>query len=259
MISIYSHKQLIPENSMRVVRKNVQGKTETHTHDYFEIEYIVSGSGVYIIDGISYKIEPHSLFYMTPANIHTVISDNNDMITIMIKDCSFFKHISEGHYAKVLNKTDSVFFESMCKELLNNEKNREYSMQLVQLILSKIYMMASTKKQTSNSPVKKALIYILNNFKDNITLEEVANHINMTPSYFSALFKKENNISFKKYVDNLRFEYAKKLLLNSQSSIYEICKESGFNNYENFIRRFKTIYGLSPVEYKKSQIYGDCP
>ena len=60
-------------------------------------------------------------------------------------------------------------------------------------------------------------------------------------------------MTFKKYVDNLRFEYALKLLTNTESNIYEVCKQSGFNNYENFIRRYKKKYGISPLEYKKSQ------
>lgn len=254
MINIYSHKQLIPKNSIRVVRKLVHGKTETHTHDYFEIEYIISGSGIYIIDGISYKIEPNMLFYMTPANIHTVISENSDMITLLIKDCTVFKHISQGNYAQKLNKSDAILFEALCTELMKHEDNQEFCLQLVQLILSKIHMLSSKTGNPSTDQTKKAIIYILNNFKDNISLSQVAEYVNLTPSYFSALFKKEQKMNFKEYVDNLRFEYAQKLLRNTDSSIYEVCTQSGFNNYENFIRRFTKKYGISPLEYKKSQI-----
>lgn len=253
MISKYSHKQLIPHNNIRIVRKIFDGRTETHTHDYFEIEYIFSGSGVYIIDGISYNIEPNMLFYMTPANIHTVISEKIDIVSVLIKDCSIFHNISEQHQAIKLNKNDAMLYESLCYELLNNEKNINYSQQLIQTIISKINILSDIKKTIKTPPVKKALIYILNNFKNNINLTDVANHVNLSPAYFSFIFKKENNINFKQYIDSLRFEYAKKLITNSDSSILEICNESGFDNYENFVRRFKKIYNTTPSQYRQEK------
>lgn len=55
----------------------------------------------------------------------------------------------------------------------------------------------------------------------------------------------------KKYLNNMRFEYAEKLIINSDMSIMQICKECGFNDYPNFVRRFKQHTGFYPLEYKK--------
>ncbi len=254
MISKYTHKELIPKRTMDIVRKIVNGKTETHTHDYFEIEYVVSGSGVYIIDGISYKIEPKMLFYMTPANIHTVISEKTDLITILFKDCSFLQHISDNHSALKLNRNDAILYESLCHELMSNIDNQDYSQQLLQIIISKINLMSGKQYNNICTTSKKALIYILNNFKNNISLSEAAQYVGLSTAYFSSMFKKENNISFKQYVDELRFDYAKKLLSNSDTSISQVCKECGFDNYENFLRRFKLRFGMSPISYRKKGV-----
>ena len=135
---------------------------------------------------------------------------------------------------------------------MNNIDNPNYSQQLLQIVISKINLLSSKQNIEIRTTSKKALIYILNNFKNNISLSDTADYVGLSPAYFSALFKIENKVSFKQYVDDLRFDYAKKLLSNSDTSISEICKECGFDNYENFLRRFKTRFGVSPVTYRKN-------
>ncbi len=79
----------------------------------------------------------------------------------------------------------------------------------------------------------------------------VAEHVNLTPAYFSNFFKKNKGESFKSYLSRLRMEYAKKLVQFSDMTMLEICGESGFNDYANFERRFKKIYGESPTAMRK--------
>jgi len=65
------------------------------------------------------------------------------------------------------------------------------------------------------------------------------------------LFKKETKTNFKEYLDSLRFEHAIKLMNMSDMNPKQICAECGFENYENFSRRFKSKYNISPSEYIK--------
>ena len=84
-----------------------------------------------------------------------------------------------------------------------------------------------------------------------LKLEDVASEVALAPTYFSRLFKAEKGINFKVYLNNMRFEYAKKLLEHTDMTVLQICTECGFNDYPNFIRRFKQHTGYYPVQYRE--------
>ena len=95
--------------------------------------------------------------------------------------------------------------------------------------------------------------YIINHFREKVTLEDVAKYVGLTPTYASAVFKKEMDTNFKKYLNDLRFSYAKKLLTCSDMSVTQICGECGFEDYPNFIRRFRERFGMSPSQVRQKQ------
>lgn len=71
-------------------------------------------------------------------------------------------------------------------------------------------------------------------------------------TYFKGkcIFKKELGITFKQYLNKLQFDYAAKLLKFSNMNISEICYESGFKDYANFERHFKSHFKITPTKYK---------
>ena len=101
------------------------------------------------------------------------------------------------------------------------------------------------------SPIASAVLYLLEHFRENPTLGQVASHVGFTPTYFSALFKQETGETFKHYLDRLRFDYAAKLLSHTDMTVMQICRESGFEDYPNFVRRFKCHFGVSPGEKRQ--------
>ncbi|MEN8765218.1 MAG: AraC family transcriptional regulator [Wenyingzhuangia sp.] len=111
-------------------------------------------------------------------------------------------------------------------------------------------------KGFSDNKLKKLEVvyeYIYNYFNSDISLEKVAEVACMNPSAFSRYFKKAHGKNFIKYVNELRVNYACKLILDHKYSIIEICFESGFNNLSNFNRQFKIITGCAPSNYLKAQ------
>lgn len=103
------------------------------------------------------------------------------------------------------------------------------------------------EKESRIYPVHK---FIINNFKNEISLAMVSEIANMNPSAFSRYFKKIQGITFIQYVNNIRVGYACKLLIREEMNIIEICLESGFNNLSNFNRHFRKMYKMSPKEYR---------
>ncbi|WP_298368465.1 AraC family transcriptional regulator [uncultured Lutibacter sp.] len=92
--------------------------------------------------------------------------------------------------------------------------------------------------------------FVSNNFKRSIPLDEIAEKVSMTVPAFCRYFKKSTNKTFTQFVNEFRIVHATKLLADSQSSITEICFESGFNNFSHFNKLFKKFTGQSPLKYR---------
>lgn len=106
----------------------------------------------------------------------------------------------------------------------------------------------------SNMLIMKAKQYINQHYRGNLPLDAVANHLSLSPSYFSRFFSKETGQSFTDYVTGLRIEYAKKLLKSGKYKIYEVAELAGYENTHYFSRIFKKVTGKSPLDYKSKTL-----
>jgi AraC-like DNA-binding protein len=107
-----------------------------------------------------------------------------------------------------------------------------------------------TKPQDST---KIDIIYkhINGNFKNHISLEEIADKVSMTVPAFCRYFKKATGKTFTQLVNEYRVVHATKLLNESQMSITDICFECGFNNFSHFNKQFNELTGKSASNYRK--------
>lgn len=83
-----------------------------------------------------------------------------------------------------------------------------------------------------------------------VSLVELARHVNLSPSRLSHLFKLEIGVSPTQYIKQLRMQRAKELLETTFLSVKEIMGRVGSNHQSHFARDFKRIYGVSPTKYK---------
>lgn len=99
--------------------------------------------------------------------------------------------------------------------------------------------------------MKKAMLFISNNFAKNITLEDVASHVHLNPAYFSSIFKQSSRSTFKEYLNMVRVEESKRLLANTDYSIINIAIATGFEDQSYFSKVFKKYTGLTPKQYRR--------
>ena len=91
---------------------------------------------------------------------------------------------------------------------------------------------------------------MLNHYHENIKLEDIANHVYLSPYYFSRTFKKHMDSTPVEYLINYRINNAKKVLHNTDLSINEIAHSCGFNSTSHFITTFKKHVGMSPKKFR---------
>ena len=93
--------------------------------------------------------------------------------------------------------------------------------------------------------------YIFKNFSQQITLEDIAKVAHISPHAFCRYFKARTKKTFSTFLLEVRTGHAAKLLAETHDSVADVCFNSGFNNFSNFNRHFKTIIGNTPLAHRK--------
>jgi len=100
--------------------------------------------------------------------------------------------------------------------------------------------------------ISKAIAHVKSNYMRKLTLNEVAEFVFLSPSYFSKIFKQEMGCYFKDYVNYIRVEKSKLLLLTEKTSLVEIADNAGFYDQSYFNKVFKKITGVTPKKFRET-------
>ncbi|MBP5213129.1 MAG: helix-turn-helix domain-containing protein [Bacteroidales bacterium] len=111
---------------------------------------------------------------------------------------------------------------------------------------------ASAPTFSDSRRVHKVETYINEHFREEIRLQTVADLAGMTPTAFSRFFRLRTNRTLSDYIIDMRLGYAARQLVDTTTSIIEICYASGFNNVSNFNRIFRKRKGCSPSDFRKT-------
>ncbi|MEW9699442.1 response regulator [Paenibacillus sp. SI8] len=142
--------------------------------------------------------------------------------------------------------------EILHRELLEMDTLGEMGEWMVYFFTS-FFVVAEEVKVLSKRPeVLDACQYVSLHLNRKISLDEVAEQLFLNPSYFSRLFKKETGETFIEYVSRMKVGRAKELLDQTNMSVAKICESLGYDNHSYFIKMFKTVAGVTPLEYRGS-------
>ncbi len=101
--------------------------------------------------------------------------------------------------------------------------------------------------------IYKAIEFMKKNYMQKITLEEVAGNVYLSASYFSKIFKEEMKVNFNTYLNNLRIEMSKKLLLDDSITLVDVSSMVGFEDQSYFSKVFKKVTDISPGKFRESR------
>lgn len=106
------------------------------------------------------------------------------------------------------------------------------------------------EKDKGNPYIRKALRYIADHYSEHLTLERVAEEVQLSPSYFSTLFRQIVGTSFREYLCKIRVEESKRLLLSTDYSLADIAISMGFPDQSYFCKVFKQLVGITPGKFR---------
>jgi len=252
------------------VEKNILVSTSyMHNHQFVEIELLISGSGVHIVNGTSQKIKPGFAVIMTPSDFHSyLLTDDTDLEILSLKFNSDFISddirkmflnrkvpvsiaMPEEEKAKILHMNEIITEKANNRDRFANIVARNCIEYICAIILEeheKVY--GFSRDDIIDDKCQKALSYIHLNFKKKLSLDDVAAYIHMTPTYFCTYFKQQTGSSFITYVNKLRVQLAYDLIIRTDITLTQIYYESGFKSYTHFSKIFKEFYDHPPGYFR---------
>ena len=137
-----------------------------------------------------------------------------------------------------------------CAQLLQEaEETKELEQWAYRKFEYILYMIQEHQGRNTSAAVKQALDYMERNYNTEISLDEVAKYVGVSPQHFSKIFKLETGTNYVDWITELRMEQAKQYLTEGRRTIKEICYLVGYKDPNYFSRIFKKKFGISPSDY----------
>ena len=251
-----------------------------HWHDEMEIIFVKTGQGLISVDFHTYPVKAGSILFVLPGQVHSICQDGNCVMTyenIIFRtdllrttpstSCNtvYLEPLLQGrmtipthfqpenpHYDEIaacLNSADSIS--------ARRPKAAPFA------ILSRLYQLCfllfsccctdspRRKGSASQELMKRFIQHIEQHYMDKITVRQAAAVLNVSPSYFMKLIRKNLGTTFTAFLNEYRLTMAARLLtVSDESRVVDIAVSTGFDNLSYFNRKFKQRFSMTPKEYR---------
>lgn len=252
-----------------------------HWHSEFEINLVVRGEGEFTCGDERFIARAGDLLILPPNQLHSAYTIQKQELVyyalvfhpallgantgdrcagecvrpLMNGTLKIVPHITpamEG-YSQLRACADSMF---QCV----SQNTPHADMLLKSELLRLFWVLEGNEKLLSREPAQEsgredmrpAIEYLMEHFREEISVEELARLSHLSKSYFMSCFKKAAGVSAMEYLAQLRIHAACEALSGSQERVSEIAYRCGYGNLSNFNRQFKRIAGCSPKEYRRA-------
>ena len=228
-----------------------------------ELIYIESGSGLVRLNKEILRVKAGDLIIVNRGVLHGIKTDLKNIL--YFRSIVFDLNFLSGPAGDLCQERVISLLMDICLlfdriHSCHKEKKPYYFVKLKALFFSFFYEMlmgnyitpADKDENKSLASIKKILDYINLNYSQPLTAAELTALSNYSEYYFMKLFKQYTGKTLIAYINDLRIEKAKPMLLHSDSSVTEIALEVGFNNTSYFIKKFQQATGMSPHKFRRN-------
>lgn len=253
-----------------------------HWHKELEIIYIQKGTLKFGVEKEVIELEEGEFYLINSGDVHFFLSSPNSLRIAIQFDFSMisssilpqddhdtmmrlFNRIPKSSVMWRQDDKDKVveLIQKMSHEMILKQVGYELAIKARLLDLF-LFILREIPKEENTNPNLEIKVYYLNkiksvyeyvekNYIEQISLNDVAEHVGFAPTYFSKFFKKHAGITFLTHLNQFRIGKAQWLLYNEDLSISEISNRVGFSNIKTFNRLFKSQLGVSPSQFKKDK------
>jgi AraC-like DNA-binding protein/mannose-6-phosphate isomerase-like protein (cupin superfamily) len=251
---------------LRVRHQRLVETVPTHWHEFYEIVYVLAGTGTHRTNGRSVAIGAGSLIGMTPADFHDLDPDPgspplevidvifgaellDDDVQRLLLSRSWPLHLT---FARPRDHALRADLLRLCEEESQVRPGGPAASRatLQRVLIDIIRATGVTDLAQAGRPddhgLRGALLYLHHRFRQPVSLADAAAHAHLSPNYFSGRFRALTGMSFVRYRQELRLQFARSLIAISDLPITEVCYAAGFNTLSHFERAFHARWGCAP-------------
>lgn len=254
---------------------NVETRSSiAHSHPYYELILVRRGVCEYLSGGARFLLHPDELLFISPGTVHTMIchedSESYERLILQI-NADFMTQVLEL-YRLDGSKLPPLYIlraESVCRwglrelvERINASasvtdadlREQLYRCQIGELMLTVKHIARASKSvapDASSTLVSGVTAYIQEHFREaELNVASIAQHFYVSREHLSRTFKNYTSESISHYITDLRMQEFRYGLVTGKS-VLDACMESGFSDYSSFVKSFRKLYGITPMEYRE--------
>ncbi|WP_270330019.1 AraC family transcriptional regulator [Lapidilactobacillus dextrinicus] len=273
---IIQKSDILPFHAFTFKAKNTERIIPQHWHQSTELIYCLQGSLDVWLNGVLYSMHPNDILLINSNTIHSTQSPIRNHVLCIQFPLPFLQTITENQFnhnfifnlntVKSPSSKSSALY-ALLNHLVTIVDSSDDALPLATLIeeqalvlqlLSILVRSYSVKldqpfnHRSSNTFLfmDKVTTYINDNFYEQLSLHQIANHFNYSDSYFSRIFKSTFDMNFHDFLVSVRLNDAVKQLIKTDNSIELIALNCGFKSYRNFYNTFVEVYQISPKQYR---------
>ncbi len=246
-----------------------------YVRNHYLFHYVISGSGTLVaadgkgrdrtfrvLSGQGFLIFPHqnTTYYADKDHPweYTWIEFDGVRVEEILMNCNL--SIENPIYRSSDRNLSNKLKETMLNLTFHQEETTHFGL-MGELYRCMDYMIRSSQgkrnvygERLTDTYIKEAVHFIEQNFHNSITVEDMADFCNISRGYLSRIMKRHIGMSPQQLLMNYRMSKASQLLLMTQMSVGDIGKTVGYSDQLRFSRAFKTIYGVSPSQWRKNTV-----
>ena len=257
-----------------------ESQLKEHDHTFFELVYILSGTGIQWINNNKFPYHDGHLFMITPGDIHSFdIHTTTKFVYIKFNDIYIhsavfgteniqrlefiLQHANHRPGCILRNQTDKLLVKPMIEAIIREYLNRNiYSSEIITQLINTIVIVVARNiamflpEQINENSEEKSLNilqYIQSNicYPEKIKTKAISQHFGISPNYLGRYFKKQTNETMQQYILNYKMKMVESRLLHSEMRISEIVEELGFTDESHLNRLFKRYKDCNPTDFRK--------
>ncbi|MCF6409702.1 AraC family transcriptional regulator [Pseudalkalibacillus salsuginis] len=250
-----------------------------HLHQDYEIFHLLQGECVYLINGKTFNVEKGQLVFISKNIMHrTMKVKGKNYARMVINFRENFLNESEQELIRILfhnsppvvmiPESKQALFDQIIHKLYSEYQHDEdyldiYSRSLLNQLLIESLRLVEEKSPYNNrnvdiqqekgaNDISDIMIHINDSFSSDVSLPSLSRQFHMNEQYISRLFKQVTGCSIVDYVNAVRVNEAKRLLLETDMKINQIALRIGYSNPVHLWRVFTRITGTSPKQYRET-------
>lgn len=250
-------------------KKNVRWKRRLHYHDFYELEFVLSGHAFTYINGMLFALSKGMMFLVRPTDVHRYELSEGDRLKVctvrftsayidpgmigaltasgpLVADISDCYDLTAALLAET--KRDTLSPDDYTGLLQRGTVNRLCAV-LIRRCTDRVAEPASANRLAS-----AAVDLIRRGFGERLTLAAAAKRLGVTPNYLGRVFSENIGLTFGQYLKRVRLLFALNMITNTDETLQRIALECGFSSQSVFAREFRNYYKKAPTAFRNGPI-----